>query len=152
MGLQSQPEHSTMSFGLLMTPFLAKIWPSPMHRYNSKRVHLYAHPQHMKVLKHFIYIQYGCGVQSAVVFGLSNVTTMTAFNSHTNPKLSKSRPTLSEQWHGGRMQGQERLLIVEVAEVGGSFPAGLTIMAAALQKMAVVDCGGSDERWRSPSY
>ncbi len=26
-----------------------------LHRYNSIRVHPYAHPQHMKVLKHFIY-------------------------------------------------------------------------------------------------
>ena len=27
----------------------------------SVRVHSYAYPQHMNVLKHFLYIQYGCG-------------------------------------------------------------------------------------------
>ena len=28
---------------------------------NSARVHPYAYPQHMNMLKHFLYIQYGCG-------------------------------------------------------------------------------------------
>ncbi len=27
-----------------------------LHMYNSVRVHPYAHPQHMKVLNHFLYI------------------------------------------------------------------------------------------------
>jgi hypothetical protein len=31
--------------------------------YYSIRMHPYAHPQHLKVLKHFVYIQYGCGMQ-----------------------------------------------------------------------------------------
>ncbi len=30
----------------------------------------------MKVLKHFIYIQYGCGMQSAMVYSLNHDTTM----------------------------------------------------------------------------
>jgi hypothetical protein len=47
-----------------------------LHRYNSVRMHPCAHPQHMKVLKHFIYIQYGCGMQSAVVYSLNHDTTM----------------------------------------------------------------------------
>jgi hypothetical protein len=31
--------------------------------YYSIRMHPYAYPQHCKVLKHFVYIQYGCGMQ-----------------------------------------------------------------------------------------
>ena len=30
------------------------------HKSNSVRVDPYAHPQHIKVLKHFIYMCYGC--------------------------------------------------------------------------------------------
>jgi len=45
-----------------------------LHRYNSVRVHPYAHPQHMKVLNHCIHIQYGCGMQSVVVYSLNHTT------------------------------------------------------------------------------
>jgi hypothetical protein len=38
-------------------------------------MHPYAHPQHLKVLKHFIYIQYGCGMQSLGVWSLNHDTT-----------------------------------------------------------------------------
>ena len=31
----------------------------------------YAHPQHLKVLKHFAYIQYGCGMLPMRVFSLT---------------------------------------------------------------------------------
>jgi len=37
-------------------------------------VHPYAHPQHLKVLKHFVYIQYGCGMQSMRVCSLKHDT------------------------------------------------------------------------------
>jgi hypothetical protein len=37
-------------------------------------MHPYAHPQHLKVLKHFAYIQYGCGMQSMRVFSLNHDT------------------------------------------------------------------------------
>ena len=40
----------------------------------SIRVHPYAHPQHMEVLKHFVYIQYGYGIQSEVVYSLNHDT------------------------------------------------------------------------------
>ena len=41
------------------------------------RVHPNAIPQHMKVLKHFIYVYYGCVMQSGVVYSLNtNDTTM----------------------------------------------------------------------------
>ncbi len=37
----------------IVLPHFSKKSPPPMHRYNSVRVHTYAHPQHMKVLKYF---------------------------------------------------------------------------------------------------
>ncbi len=45
--------NTTLSFELHLTPIFQKFGPH-LHRYNSVRVHPYAHPQHMKVLKHFI--------------------------------------------------------------------------------------------------
>jgi hypothetical protein len=45
----------------------------------SIRVYPYAHPQHLKVLKHFVYIQYRCGMQSMGVCSLNlNHDTATA--------------------------------------------------------------------------
>ncbi len=58
---------TTRLFGLHLTQMFQNLAPTPLHRYNSIRVHQYTHPQHMMVLKHFIYIQYVCGMQSAVV-------------------------------------------------------------------------------------
>ncbi len=40
---------------------------------NSVRVHPYAYPQHMMLLKHFPYLQYGCGKQSVVVYSLNKI-------------------------------------------------------------------------------
>ncbi len=40
---------------------LTKTSPSTLHCY-SVMVPLYAHPQHIKVLKLFVYPQYGCGM------------------------------------------------------------------------------------------
>ncbi len=62
------------------------------HRYNSVRMHPYAHPQYMMVLKHFIYIQYGCGMQSAVVYSLNHDTTM-SFGLRLTPISKKLAPT-----------------------------------------------------------
>jgi hypothetical protein len=43
--------------------------------YYSIRVYPYAHPQHLKVLKEFVYIQYGCGMQLMEAVGLNHDTT-----------------------------------------------------------------------------
>ena len=64
-------------------PQLSKIRPH-LHRYNSVRVYPYAHPQHMKVLNHFLYIQYRCGMQSVVVYSLNHDTTM-SYGIHLTP-------------------------------------------------------------------
>ncbi len=53
---------------------------------NCVRVHQYAYPQHIKVLKHFIYIHYGYGKQSAVVW-MEPHTTRSCWKC-TNPPLS----------------------------------------------------------------
>jgi hypothetical protein len=52
---------------------------------NSVRVHQYAYPQHMMVLKHLLYIKYGCGKQSVVVYSLNNVIMPSFHSSHAGP-------------------------------------------------------------------
>jgi hypothetical protein len=72
-------------------PQFSKMWPSPAQIY-SVRVHPYAHPQHVKVLKHFIYIQYGRGMQSVVVYSLNHDTT-TSFGLRLTPIFQNVAPT-----------------------------------------------------------
>jgi hypothetical protein len=60
--------------------------------YYGIRVHPYAHPQLIKVLKHFAYIQYGCGIHSMGVGSLSHDTTTSYRLSHT-PFFLKFTPT-----------------------------------------------------------
>ena len=63
-----------------------------LHMYDHVRVHPYAHPQHMKVLNHFIYIQYGCGMQSGMVYSL-NHDTITSYGLHLTPIFQNLAPT-----------------------------------------------------------
>ena len=67
---------TTMSFLLLLTPIFQNLPPPAPHHYNCVRLHPNTFPQHMKVLKHFIYMYYGCVMQSGVVYSLNNDTTM----------------------------------------------------------------------------
>ena len=55
MGFWSLNHDLTTSLGLSHVPNFAKIHPH-LHRRNSVRVHPCAHPQYIKVLKHFVYI------------------------------------------------------------------------------------------------
>jgi hypothetical protein len=65
------------------TPYYQNL--GQLFQWNSVMVYPYAYPQHMTVLKHVPYIQYGCGKQSVVVYILNNVI-MPSFNSrHTGP-------------------------------------------------------------------
>jgi hypothetical protein len=59
---------------------------------NGIRVHPYVHPQHLKVLKHSVYIQHGCGMQSMGVFSLNHDTTTSYRLGHT-PFFLKFSPT-----------------------------------------------------------
>jgi hypothetical protein len=74
-GLKPQPWH----------PNIIQAWPypifpkppSPPAHVIQLLMHPYVHPQHLKVLKLFVYIQYGCGMQSMGVFSLNHDTNTT---------------------------------------------------------------------------
>ncbi len=70
-------------------PQLFKILPPPAQLQWCKGEPI-SQPQHMKVLKHFIYFQYGCGMQLAVVYSL-NHDTATSFGLRLTP-ISKLLP------------------------------------------------------------
>jgi hypothetical protein len=53
----------------------------------------HAHPKHLKVLKHFVYIQYGCGMLSMGVCSLNHDTTTSYRLGHT-PFSLKIHPHL----------------------------------------------------------
>jgi hypothetical protein len=61
----------TTSLGLGLSSIFLKSTPA-LHRCNSVRVHPYAHPRHIKVLKHCVYIWHGCGKQSVRVCSLNH--------------------------------------------------------------------------------
>ena len=48
----------------IINPTLATPTTTHPNRYQCKGAHTYAHSQHITVLKHFVNIQYGCGMQS----------------------------------------------------------------------------------------
>jgi hypothetical protein len=54
-------------------------------------VNPYAHPQHIKVLKHIVCILYGCGLQSEASCSLNHDTTSSFGFAHT-PIFSKFGP------------------------------------------------------------
>ena len=69
-GLQPQPLHSNI-LKAQPCPIFPKIHCRP-HMYYSIRVHPNTHPQHIKVLKHFVYIWYGYELLSTEVWSLNN--------------------------------------------------------------------------------
>jgi hypothetical protein len=83
---------TTSSLGLRSTP---KSWKSTpdLHWRNTLRVDPYAHQQHVKVLKHFAYISYGCGIHSTGGLSLNHGITSSLRLSST-PKSWKSTPDL----------------------------------------------------------
>jgi len=89
-GLQPQQWSST-SYRLGHAPFSLKFTPT-WTMYSGIRVFPYAHLQRLKVLKHFVFIQYGCGMQSMGVFSLNHDTTTSCRFSHT-PFPLKFTPT-----------------------------------------------------------
>ncbi len=74
-GVYSLNNGTTTLFLLRLTPIFQNLAP-PLHQYNCVREHPNAFPGHIKVLKHFIYMYYGCVMQSGVVYSLNNDTTM----------------------------------------------------------------------------
>jgi hypothetical protein len=91
-GLWSLNHDLTTSLRLSHVPNLPKIH-SHLHRCNSVRVHPCAHPQHIKVLKHFVYIWYECEMQSMGFWSLNHDLTTSLGLSHV-PNLPKIHPHL----------------------------------------------------------
>ncbi len=79
------------SFGFTHTPIFQKMAPSYLHMYYSVRVNPYAHPQHIKVLKHIVCILYGCGLQSEASCRINHDTTSSFGFTHT-PIFQNSAP------------------------------------------------------------
>ena len=95
-GVWSLNHDIATSLGLSPYPNFQKSTPA-LHRHNSGRVHPYAHSQHIKVLKHFVYIWYGCGMQSMVGWSLNHVITTSLGLSYTLI-IQKSTPDLQRRY------------------------------------------------------
>ncbi len=80
----------TTSLGLSHTPNFSKIYPY-LQRHISVRLHPHVHPQHIKVLKHILYIWNGCGMQSMGLCNLNHDFTTSLRLSHT-PNFPKIYP------------------------------------------------------------
>ncbi len=91
--LQHQPWHHIVIWAPPYPNFLN--FGPHLHRYNSVRVHPYSHPQHMKVLKHLMYIKCRFEMQSAVVFSL-NHDTASSFGLRLTPIFQTFAPTCTD--------------------------------------------------------
>jgi hypothetical protein len=91
-GLQPKPWHHIV-IGALPYPIISKFGPH-LHKYTSVRVHPCTHPQQhtMKVVRHCIYIWYGCMMQSAGVYSLNHDIT-TLFGLCLTPIFQNFAPT-----------------------------------------------------------
>jgi hypothetical protein len=92
-GIQSEAccslyHYITTLHGLRSTPKTPKSTPD-LQRRITVRVAPYAHTQHIKVPQHFLYIQYGCGIQSEAYCGLNHDIT-TSHRLRSTPKTPKS--------------------------------------------------------------
>jgi hypothetical protein len=92
-GLQPQPWHHNAIWAPPYPNIPKLVFPSPA-RYNSVRMDPCTLPQHMKVHKHFIYIQYGCMMQSVGVYSLNHDTT-TSLGLHLTPIFQNLAPTIT---------------------------------------------------------
>jgi hypothetical protein len=95
MGVCSLSHDIATSYRLGHTPCFLKLTPTCTCN-TAIRMHPYAHPQHVKVLKHFVYIQYGCGMQSMGVCSL-NHDTAASYRLGRTPFSLKSWPWM---WMG----------------------------------------------------
>jgi hypothetical protein len=82
----------TTSHGLRSTPKTPKS-TCDLQRGIMVRVVPYAHTQHIKVPRHFVYIQYGFGIQSEACCSLNNYIT-TSHGLRSTPIIPKSTPDL----------------------------------------------------------
>jgi hypothetical protein len=87
--------------GLRSTPKTPKS-TRDLQRGTAVRVVPYAHTtptQHIKVRKHFVYIQYGCGIQSEACCSLNHDITI-SHGLRSTPIIPKSTPDLQRGYHG----------------------------------------------------
>ncbi len=103
--------HDTTAYLGSPLPQFFKIGPH-LHMYNRVRVHPCAHPQHMKVLNRFLYIQYGCGMQSGMVYSLNHDTwaspyPKTSYRLHLTPIFQNLAPTCT----GTTVQGCTHMIV-----------------------------------------
>ncbi len=96
--LKHQSCHTNITWAQVYLNF-PKINPN-LHRHNSVRVDPYAHPQHIKVLKDFFYISYGCEMISTGGWSLNHDIT-TSLRLRSAPISQKSTPILHR--HSVRM-------------------------------------------------
>jgi hypothetical protein len=70
-GFEPQPWHYIIPQAQVYPKIVPKIHPQPPQAY-TVRVDPYAHQQHVKVLKNYAYIAYGCGIHSTVCLSLNH--------------------------------------------------------------------------------
>ena len=108
VGLEPQPQ----PYNITCThqyPKFPKIHPH-QQKHNSVPGDPYAHPQHSKVMaKHFVYIWYGCGMQSVLVWSLIHTLPASKHNTvrmdpWAHPKLDKRLKQFDSIWYGCGMQ------------------------------------------------
>ena len=102
-GLQVGLEPQTWHYNMIWAqpcPNFPKILPH-LHRHHSVRVHPYAHPWLTKVLKHFVYIWYGCGMDSkwddiTTILGLIPIPQI---HLHLHRHISVRAHPFAHPWH-----------------------------------------------------
>ena len=97
IGVFSLNHDTATSYRLGHTPFFLKSLPTCTCNM-AMMMHPYAHPHHLKVLKHFVYIQYGCGMQLMGVFSLNHDTT-TSYKARPYPISPKIHPHMHNTYY-----------------------------------------------------
>jgi len=70
--IQSEACCSTLH-GVGSTPVISKSHPRPAEMYHCKGGPTHVNPQHIKRLKHFVYVSYGCGMHFTGDLSLNHV-------------------------------------------------------------------------------
>ncbi len=98
----------------LPTPQLSKNLPpltQVLHKYNSVRVHPYNHPQHIKVLKPFVYIWYRCGMPSEAVCSLNHTGRPRWLDFERNSSKMTSKIAPSEKFLPNLTESRHRIAL-----------------------------------------
>jgi hypothetical protein len=89
---EPQPWHYIITQAQVYPKIVPKSTPD-LHRHTSVTVGPYAHQQHVKVLKHYAYISYGCGIHSTGCLSLNHgIASSLVLKSQVYPKIPKIHP------------------------------------------------------------